>query len=283
MKKKVSRWHRNKNPGRIILQLRDKEMIKAVYSFRVLSREQLQQLFGIGGARRINQRLRKLYDHKYLSRFFFQNVRGSTKAIYYLGSRGAVLISNELGIDLTLIKQKRKGTSQLHELFLRHALGLNNIRIAFNIALANRPEMCLERWINDNDCYQAYNVFLHGKSVSKRFRPDGYFRIVFKGKLYSCFVEFDRSTMTIRRFVGKAQTYIEFGSLGYYQRRFGVKYFRVLIVTKTAERLKNLKKAVEKITDKLFWFSTIDQITPDKVFSPIWQHVGKQELYPLIE
>jgi hypothetical protein len=283
MENKASRWKRKTNPGRMILQHRDKEIIKAVYAFRILTRQQLQQLFGINGTRRINQRLRKLYDHKYLSRYFLPTIRGSAKAIYYLGARGTALVADELGIDLNIIKRERKATSELQKLFLNHALGLNDIRIAFKIGLANRPGMELERWINDNDCHQKYHVIVHGKDVIKRFRPDGYFRIVCQGKLYSCFVEFDRSTMTIGRFVGKVHSYIDFGSLGYYRKRFGVRYFRVLVVTKTAERLNNLRKAVGTITDKLFWFTTIDRITQDTVFGPIWQRVGKQEFYPLIK
>ena len=283
MENKASRWKRKKNPGRLILQPRDQEIIKAVYEFRVISRQQLQQLLGIDGARRINQRLRKLYDHRYLSRYFLHNNRGSAKAIYYLGPRGAALVADELGIDLNVIKRKQKATSRLHELFLHHALGLNDIRIAFSIGLANRPGMDMERWINDNDCQQHYHAVVHGRDVTRRFRPDGYFRIICQGKLYSCFVEFDRSTMTVNRFAGKVHSYIDFGSKGYYQRRFGVQYFRVLVVTKTLKRLNNLKKAVGAITDKLFWFTTIDKITPDTVFGPIWQRVGKKELYPLIE
>lgn len=283
MADKTSKWHRKKNPGRMILQHRDKEIIKTVYAFRVISRQQIQQMFGINGTRRINQLLRKLYDHKYLSRCFLHNMHGIAKAIYYLGPHGAVLVAEELGVDLNVIKRKRKATSKLHELFLNHALGLNDIRITFNIGIKNYPEMDLERWINDNDCHQEYHVSVHGETVIRRFRPDGYFRIVYQGKLLSCFVEFDRSTMTIGRFVGKAQSYIDFGSLGYYQKRFGVRYFRVLVVTKTAERLDNLKTAVEKVTDKLFWFTTIDRITPDTVFAPVWQRVGKHQLYPLIE
>jgi hypothetical protein len=127
MENKASRWKRKTNPGRMILQHRDKEIIKAVYAFRILTRQQLQQLFGINGTRRINQRLRKLYDHKYLSRYFLPTIRGSAKAIYYLGARGAALVADELGVDLNLIKRERKATSELQELFLNHALGLNDI------------------------------------------------------------------------------------------------------------------------------------------------------------
>jgi len=283
MENKASRWKRGKNPSRMVLQPRDQKIIQTVYAYRVLSREQLQQLLGIDGTRRINQRLRKLYDHKYLSRYFLHNNRGSAKAVYYLGPRGAAIVAHELGVDPGVIKRKQKATSRLHELFLHHALGLNDIRIAFNVSLAKRPGMDLERWIHDNDCHQQYRVVVHGRDVTRRFRPDGYFRMVCQGKLYSCFVEFDRSTMTLNRFAGKVHSYIDFASKGYYQRRFGVQYFRVLVVTKTPERLNNLKKAVGAITDKLFWFTTMDQITPDTVFGPIWQRIGKQERYPLIE
>ena len=88
--------------------------------------------------------------------------------------------------------------------------------------------------------------------------------------------------MTVGRFTGKVQSYIDFNVLGYYRQRFGVKYFRVLVITKTCERLYNLKKAVETVTDKLFWFTTLEQITPNTVFGPIWKRAGSKKYYPLI-
>jgi hypothetical protein len=283
MENKASKWRRKKNPDRIILQQRDREIIKSIYSFRLLTRQQLQELFCINGTRRANQRLRKLYDHKYLSRYFLPTIRGSAKAIYYLGPKGAAIIADELGIDLNIVNRKRKSTSKLQELFLNHVLGLNDIRIAFYLGLDIHPGMALERWINDNDCHQQYRAPVGGKIVIKQFRPDGYFRILYKGKLYSFFIEYDRSTMTVGRFAGKVHTYLDFSSLGYYRKRFGVKYFRVLVVTKTRNRLSNLKKAVGNITDKLFWFTTIEQVTPKTVFGPIWQRIGNYPTSPLIK
>ena len=282
MENKASRWKRNKNPGRLILQQRDKEIITSIYSFRILTRQQLQKLFRFNSSRRVNQRLKILYDHKFLSRYFLPTVRGSAKAVYYLGPRGAAIAAEELGIAVNLVNRERKSTSNLKELFLNHVLGLNDIRIAFYLGLDTHPGMALERWINDNECHQQYRVVVFGKSVIKQFRPDGYFRIIYKGKLYSFFIEYDRSTMTVGRFAGKVHSYLDFHALGYYRKRFGVQYFRVVVVTKTRERLYNLKKAVGAITDKHFWFTTINQITPNTVFSPIWQRVGKQKFYPLV-
>lgn len=282
MANKASRWKRNKNPGRLILQQRDREIIKSIYSFRILTRQQLQNLFRINSTRRANQRLRKLYDHKYLSRYYLPTIRGSAKAIYYLGPRGAAIIADELGIDLNLVNRKLKSTSKLQELFLNHVLGLNDIRIAFYLGLDIYPALSLERWINDNDCHQQYRMTVGGKNVIKQFRPDGYFRILYKGKLYSFFIEFDRSTMPVGRFAGKVHSYLDFSALGYYRKRFGVKYFRILVITKTQKRLNNLKKIVETKTNKLFWFTTIDQVVPEDAFGAIWQRAGRQNYYKLI-
>jgi hypothetical protein len=266
----------------MILQLRDQEIIKAVYSYRLLSRIQIEKLFGFNCTRRVNSRLRKLYDHGYLSRYFLPTVRGSAKAIYYLGPRGTTVVADALGIDLNLVKRKRRANSRLNVLFLSHTLGLNDIRIAFSLGVKNHPIMKLERWINDSDCNQEYRELGPRKDLIKRFRPDGYFRILNKGKLYSFFIEYDRSTMTLGRFEEKVHTYLNFSALGYYQRRFGVKDFRVLVITNTRERLYNLKKKVETVTKKLFRFATLEEITPDTFLDHIWLRAGKEEYFPLI-
>ena len=283
MNKRVSRWKRQKNVSRISLQPRDREIMVTVFSFRVLLREQIETLFGINCTRRLNIRLRKLYDHRYLSRSFIPAARGSSKAVYYLGPRGAAIVAEELDIDAEIVKQKRKSTSRLKELFLAHALELNDVRIAISRSVNNHPDMKLETWINDNDCEQEYHIAGSGNKTRKRFRPDGYFRLVYKNKLYSFFLEYDRSTMTLKRFVKKAETYLEFSNLGYYRQRFGVKHFRVLVITKSAKRLDNLKLATEKITDRYFYFTTRDRITETVLFASVWQRAGQPGNYSLIQ
>ena len=277
-----SKWKRQKNPGRMVLQPRDREILKAVNSFRVLSRAQIETLFNFKCVRRVNKRLRKLYDHHYLSRFFLPTIRGSAKAIYYLGPKGIPIVSENFGVDINLIKLKRKATSKLKGLFLNHALELNDIRIAFSFGLKNYPNMKLERWIDDYDCTQEYNAPGLGNDITKRFRPDGYLRFYYHDNPFGFFLEYDRSTMTLRRFTAKVHSYIEFGNLGYYRRRFGLSEFRVLVITKTGNRLYNLKRAVETINKTIFRFTTIDQIRPNTLFNPIWLRAGEKEKYPLI-
>jgi hypothetical protein len=279
---RASKWERNENACRLILQPRDRKIMAALHAFRMLDREQIASLFGFQSVRRVNSRLRKLYDHGYLSRSFLPAVRGSAKAIYYLGPKGAGIAAQELGLDPQAIKRQRKHTAEVRELFLAHTMELNDVRIAFSRAIRNHPETKMERWISDTDCVQEYRTALLGGDQIKRFRPDGYFRFWHKGKLNSFFLEHDRSTMTLSRFAGKVEMYLEFARLGYYRERFGVKYFQVLVIVPTLARLENLKTAVETVINRLFWFTTFDRVTPDTVLGPVWQRVGAKGLFPLL-
>lgn len=282
MNHRKSRWERNQNPEQLVIQPRDREMMVAIYSYRHLTREQIEKLLGFNCTRRANSRLRKLFDNRYLSRSFLATTRGSGKALYFLGPQGTAVVARELGLDLGSVKSKVKGISQVKEFFLSHSLELNEVRINLSRAIQNHPEMKLERWINDNDCEQTYSVMVKGEKITRRFRPDGYCRFWYRGKLISSFLELDRSTMTLDRFKKKVQTYHEFARLGFYRQRFGVKYFRVLVIAPSPERLANLKSAVEQLTNKVFWFTTINKVTATEALGPIWQRAGSRGYFPLI-
>jgi hypothetical protein len=209
-------------------------------------------------------------------------IRSSAKAIYHLGPKGEQIVSEDLGLEINLIKKKRKAASKLKGLFLNHSLDLNDIRISFSLGLKNHPDMKLEKWIDDYDCTQEYLAPGMGKNITKKFRPDGYLRFYYHANPFGFFLEYDRATMTLGRFTAKGDSYIEFQKLGYYRHRFGLPEFRVLVITKTDERLYNLKRAVETVDKSIFRFTTIDQINPNTVFSPIWLRAGQNEKYPLI-
>ena len=88
-----------KRPSAALVQPRDKEIILACYTYGFLVREQIQKLFDFNSVSKVNMRLRKLYDHNYLSRRFLPTPRGSLKAVYFAGSNGIDTIAEALGID----------------------------------------------------------------------------------------------------------------------------------------------------------------------------------------
>ena len=63
---------------------------------------------------------------------------------------------------------------------------------------------------------------------------------------------------------------------------FGTPFFRVLVSTVGSERLQNLKRTTESLTDSIFWFTTLDKICKDRFFRKVWHRAGKDGLYSLL-
>jgi hypothetical protein len=282
-RRRQSKWKRTRKPDRLILQPRDMDIICAVYEYRYLSRDQIQRLVSFNCVTKANIRLRKLYDSHYLSRLFLPTTRGSSKAIYFLSKKGVDIVTEILGIDPLIVKKEQKQSSQVKSLFLNHHLNLNEVRIAFSKAIQEHPDMKLERWIDDHHCLQEYDRYCSGQKVKRFFRPDGYFRFWYKERLYSYFVELDQATMSHQRFKIKVKEYEEFARSGRYQKIFGVSYFRVLVIVPSVQRMLNLKKTIEALTNKIFWVTTLKKITSDDSFGPIWFRAGHDGLHPLME
>jgi hypothetical protein len=71
-------------------------------------------------------------------------------------------------------------------------------------------------------------------------RPEGQNRAHF-------FLEADRSTTSHARFQKKIRAYWHYGQQGLHSRKFGIKKFRVVVVTLTWERARNLCEAAAKV------------------------------------
>jgi hypothetical protein len=280
-----SKWQRVKNPGSLVLQPRDRDIINSVYEFGLLTREQIQRLFTFNCITRVNLRLRKLFDEGYLSRRFLPALRGSSMGIYYLGPEGIAMVADHDGVDAGIIKKRLKVVSSRKELFFPHDLQVNDVRITFQQAQHNQGDLTLDLWVNATDCLQEYTVVnkVSGHKDKKVFRPDGYFRYLYGGKLFGCFLEMDRSSMSNHRFKSKVQVYLDYGLSGYYQQRYGLRFFRVIVITKTKARLLNLKSITESLTDKIFWFATIDDLTSHHIFDQLWQRPGRDGNFSLRE
>jgi len=267
-----------KNP--LVLQPRDEVIMIFVAEFRLLSREQLQKLLDFPCITRINIRLKKLYDHGYLSRLFLPTVTGTPKALYFLGPKGVVMVSGTGSIDPLLLERQRQHLQERKELFLNHQLFLNDVRIAFSLAIQDYPQMTLERWINESDCLIE---FPNNQGRLTALRPDACLCLINRAKLYSFFVEIDCSTMTNGRLKAKAKAYLDYGKSGRSRQDFGFQYFRVLIITKTEERLFNLKSTIEELSDRIFYFAMRDDVCQGTILGRIWLHAGRQGLFSLLE
>lgn len=264
----------------LLLQPRDEVIMTFIAEFQLLSREQIQKLLDFPCITRVNIRLKKLYDHGYLSRLFLPTITGTPKALYYLGPQGIPVVSDNLSIDPLLLERERKHLRDRKLLFLNHQLFLNDIRIAFTLAIKNNAQMTLEQWIKERDCLIE---FQHNQGSLTALRPDGCLCLTYQNRLYSFFVEVDCSTMTNGRLKSKAKAYLDYARSGRSEQDFGFKYFRVLIITKTEARLFNLKSTIEKLNNRIFYFAVKDDVCQDYVLDRIWQHAGCQGFFSLLE
>ena len=246
----------------LVLQPRDEVIMIFIAEFRLLSREQLQKLLDFPCITRINIRLKKLYDHDYLSRLLLPTITGTPKALYYLGPKGVAVVSDNLDIDPLILERERKHLQDRKVLFLNHQLFLNDVRIAFTLAIKNNTQMTMVRWIKERDCLIE---FQHNQGSLTALRPDGCLCLTYQNRLYSFFVEVDCSTMTNSRLKAKAKAYLAYARSGRSEQDFGFKYFRVLIITKTEARLFNLKSTIEELSNRIFYFAVRDDVCQDYV------------------
>ena len=265
-----SRFKRAAFQKGLVLQERDLSILKAVFEYRYLKRSQIQRLFAYDCTTRVNIRLRKLYDHKYLDRHFQPMVVGSSEAIYTIGIKGAQVIGKLLSLDAAEIKRRRRLDNIAKDRFIEHNLTLNDFRINLMTQLKKNLQFQFRRWLDSRDCEYKFKYWANGKEMTTSLKPDGYFEFVHQTLLYSFFVEIDLSTSGQSKLQSKFKNYIQFKDLNLYQKEFGKENFHVLVVTNSLTRCERLHGIANKLNSSLFWFSTLSETKSDLLFGDIW-------------
>lgn len=258
----------------LALQARDGQILLGVHKYRILSRKQIQALFGFRSLTRVNTRLRKLFDAKFLDRIFVPVFWGSPEAYYCLGINGIMAVAAKARENITAIKKKRRQVAKTSHIFWKHQIMLNEVLIAFELA-GKRLNDCQIKFSTDN-----IQIITR---LNKVFRPDGYLVFSYQGKTYPIFLEVDLGTESLKRIQEKMGNYLNFGLSGEYMKLFGYKYFKVLFVVSSASRLANIKKLIEKKTDKMFWLTETANISHQTIFTDIWQRPRKEGLFSLLQ
>lgn len=291
-KPRLPRFKRAKDPPPMVLTRRDREIVKAVHSFRLLTRSQVETLLFQPDkgqdhptkTSRCRLRLKLLYHHGFLERppAGVQPGPGHGDFVYCLDRKGAELIAREEGGEVDWRPKDKK----LSPFFLQHTLRVNDFRIAVTLAARQRGWTLLE-WVDEKRLKgmeeRVPDPSQPGKTLP--FVPDGFFAVEVGEKRVCFFLEVDRGTMPTNRFQTKVRAYLSFRQSGAAMERFKTRNFRVLTVTSGKKRLASLRKATEKGGgDRYFWFTTFSQITPEAVLtSSIWQVVSLEGLHVLLE
>ncbi len=266
-----------KSPKPLSLENRDLDILHAIHIYRFLTTQQIALLF-FSSIKRAYARLHKLYHHRLIDRRFLgvHFTQMNTPMVYVLDKTGAELLRTERGLDIHW--HRRIKSKPLTMLFLHHTLETNDVRIAVEQA-CQQQGIELLKWLSEYDLKTDYDRVTTADEVSRAVIPDGYCALKTKQGITHLFWEIDRGTESSRVFKRKIQAYLAYAKSDLALKRFGIQQFRVLTVTKTAQRAENLRAATERVQGKSrFWFATLSDITPEKVLTyPIWSVASREK------
>jgi len=253
------------------LQERDLQLLTDLFLHRLMSRSQLERLY-FTSASRCNVRLRQLFDHSLVSRYYLPLAPHGAQCLYSLGEAGILPVSRRLEWEIDEVKNqtRRHKTPQ----FLEHTLAINETRLAFRDALADSPTWKLERWIPEIQCRHDYDIRGTGDAWQREvFKPDGFVRVQHRWahQKQDYFFEVDRGHTSSSKFAQKLDTYTRYLESGLFEQMFGAQSFHTLVITTGPLRLKNLRALVEGKGSRLFCFTTFDELEEQGAFAPIWR------------
>jgi hypothetical protein len=265
-KPRAKLFHRLEAPPNMELTGRDMALLAHVARHRFLTSAHLAALDG-GSPQGVLRCLRVLYDHGYLDRPKAQLAAmydlGPQPFVYGIGQKGMRALRQNPRVDWTE-KNKRAGA-----IFIAHTLEIAHFMVSLELACRAREGIALLR---DEDILAAapeatrtareplrwqIENFERGKREVWSVVPDGLFGLKYADGATAYFLlELDRGTIPIRRTGGnhrsikrKLQTYYYGWRAGRHMEQFGAKQVRVLMVTPSPERVRNMVEAVEEITD----------------------------------
>jgi hypothetical protein len=288
---RLPRYRRAATEVNCVLTSRDIHILQTVHSFRLLTSELIQMLAG-GSAQGILRRLQKLYHAGYLDRLRpqWREDGGSAKMVYGLTNQGVRVLQKEGLLERTTRTDWNSQNRGLHDFSIKHTLLVSRIRALLTAAATPSSGVELAFWREGRELQDAIEVQLPDRYARVPVAPDGAFGLRgAKGRAFY-FVEADRGTMTIKRFTRKLLGYAEY----FRQRRHVAKYridqFRVLTVTSSAKRARNLVEAAASADAlrrlrRMFLFTSEEKLSlahPASVLETIWSVPGESAKISLL-
>lgn len=272
---------------------RDRAILEAIHACDgMLSLKQIDHLFFSGdGKTQPRHRMRTLFTNGFVrmpdAKTIHRVPLGET--IYWLDEKGAEVVAESYGTtvsDLTWRRNPRWAQ-------LEHDLAVNDFRLWVQQACAADSQLELRQWVPETD-FLAYPDTVEfeerGHKRKRQVRPDGFFLIARsrpdrpKPEGFAYLVEIDMATHSNPSFEHhKIRAGLAYLDGDAYRERFGLRFGRWLVVTTTQQRLEHLMDQTEKAGgDRVFYFTTFDQIGAGALLDPLWQVAGSRELTSLI-
>lgn len=295
---RLPRFRRASEPPAFRITDGDVEIVRQVARRRLARSTHIAALVG-RSLDRTNERLKLLFHAGYLDRPRAQLDRfpteGSASMIYALADRGAQLLRERDGVTFANPELSRKNR-RAGRPFIEHQVEIVNFQVSLQLAVQACPGMLL---LDETDLIAAAPrplasrapLALHAK-LSDRGRvqeasavPDVVFGLDLPaGQRRNFVAEIDRGTMPVRRsdprqtsFERKMRVYLSVYAARLHERQFGWKNFRVLVVTTTTDRIRDMREALRQLRTSraggapLFLFTTFDDLRSGSPLATLWR------------
>jgi len=271
---------------RLALQPRDQELLLSIYeefreaTLRVLCRRHFPDCRSETSLRRsLNRLLQAGFLTSRRVQVLGEPGRGSH--VYLVGRGAAVFIAHALGIPVEEVNRCIRQASRLGDFFLPHRSLITDARLSL-AASCELHGYSLVEWTSDEDFRQrGEQVIMNG--VRAFVFPDAYCVIRAGDRTAPLFIEAQlRSKPSHYR--RKAALYRQYIDSGSFTRNLGHKSIRILGVTDTRERARNLKLLADSLPDAgRYWSAGIEDIRADAVGEAVWFVGGLDSCQPLMQ
>lgn len=268
----LSRYRRPARPGgRLALQARDVDVLRAIARHRYAQAEHVHVLFFAGRTLRVAQaRLRKLWEHELLDRRFVpytldgerQPPSVAATPTYSLTARGAEIVADADGARPHLAGRDNAAAT------LAHHLAVTDLLVALEAACRRDGRPAL---VENRHEWELWRQAKAGPLRSERLIvPDGAFTLRHTGRVApeTWYVEIVRASVASgnETFKKKMLRYAELRRAGAFARLFGDRHVRgVLVATPTAERAANLRALTAFVPGRRFFaFTHFQDRTPPR-------------------
>lgn len=255
------------NKRGIVLQERDRELLRELGVMRVVDREQAKTAARFGSTTRVNARLLALTRAGLLRRFFLGTTAGGTKALYALSAKGAHLV----GVP-PRGPRRRKDETLAADFFVEHQLTVNEVYLHLKRGVLPQG-VSFRRW----------ETFFAPIVPGLQLIPDGYAELVTPSGMFAAFLEVDLGHEHRSVWKKKVERYLELALTSPPEALVFHLPFRVLVLAPTDRRVRSIRKAVTELTDRIFWFRSLESIHRDGLFAPFWLRPTGEEQLSLIK
>lgn len=272
---------------------RDKQIIEAIHQLDgKLADYQITRLF-FSSERRMKDRMSALYRAHYVNRFSRKQRNAYDFMLYYVDTKGIEYLCALYG---KTEKELRPLAKDLQKHLIPHDARLNDVRIAVYVELERLGNMQVLDAINSRTFWakpeKVTYTDLEGTKRTREIRPDWYVHVATPGagetqRELRYFVEYDNDTETNADIVKeKIIPFLAYRNSERFIERFGEGGVRYLFVTTTPLKVRNMKRAADKVGEgaKICYFTTYEQATAPGAFftEPIWYRATIDEPVTLL-